>query len=332
MKRRIIASLLLACSLIIGGNMDARAEYPYDKPINIIVPFGPGGAVDIASRILSDYFQQNYKITVNVINKPGGAQAIGINEMLRARPDGYTFAFPGFSALAITPKLTNVGYTDKDVKPVAQITVMEFTAATQKDSGIDSWEKFIESATKNPNETVYATTGSISTQRLYITKLTDRFHKDLVIRHAAYASGHEVSTALLGKHITAGLQVPTNILPYVKSGDFKAIAITRKERSPEFPDTPTFRELYADKLTPADEKWIDLGSWHGLICSKKVKDEQIEKLQPLLTKALQDPEVIEKFKKVGLSVDYLTPKGFGAVIQASSELVDEVLAGRKSLD
>ena len=98
MKKSIIASLLIACSLFIGGNTDARAEYPY-----IIVPFGPGGGVDIAARILADYFQQNYNITINVVNKPGGAQAIGINEMLRARPDGYTLAFPGFSALATTP-------------------------------------------------------------------------------------------------------------------------------------------------------------------------------------------------------------------------------------
>ena len=89
MKKSIIASLLIACSLFIGGNTDARAEYPYDKPINIIVPFGPGGGVDIAARILADYFQQNYNITINVVNKPGGAQAIGINEMLRARPDAY---------------------------------------------------------------------------------------------------------------------------------------------------------------------------------------------------------------------------------------------------
>lgn len=125
MKKSIIASLLIACSLFIGGNTDARAEYPYDKPINIIVPFGPGGGVDIAARILADYFQQNYNITINVVNKPGGAQAIGINEMLRARPDGYTLAFPGFSALATTPKLTNVGYTLKNIKPVAHIASME---------------------------------------------------------------------------------------------------------------------------------------------------------------------------------------------------------------
>ena len=97
MKKSIIASLLIACSLFIGGNTDARAEYPYDKPINIIVPFGPGGGVDIAARILADYFQQHYNITINVVNKPGGAQAIGINEMLRARPDGSPLPMPPYT-------------------------------------------------------------------------------------------------------------------------------------------------------------------------------------------------------------------------------------------
>jgi tripartite-type tricarboxylate transporter receptor subunit TctC len=91
---------------------------------------------------------------------------------------------------------------------------MEPVFATSTSSGLDTFAKFIERAENDPANTVYATTGAITTQRLYLTKLLDRFHKGLKIRHAAYGSGHEVSTALLGKHITAGLQVPTNILPY----------------------------------------------------------------------------------------------------------------------
>ena len=120
-------------------------------------------------------------------------------------------------------------------------------------------------AQKNPADIVYGSTGAITTQRLYLTKLLQRFHNGLKIRHAAYGSGHEVSTALLGKHITAGFQVPANVLPYVESGDFATIAVTRKTRHPSLPDTPTFREIYADRLSPEDEQWIDMGSWHGLV-------------------------------------------------------------------
>lgn len=332
MRARILTLLLAAFILLPCMSREARADYPHDRPLTIIVPFGPGGAVDIASRILAEYFQKEFNITINVVNKPGGAQAIGINDMLRARPDGYTLAFPGFSALCTTPLLTNVGYTDANIKPVAQITVMELVFSTNKAVGPDSFPAFLEKAAREPDSTVYGSTGAITTQRLYLTKLLQRFHDGQKVRHAAYGSGHEVSTALLGKHIGAGFQVPTNILPYAASGDFQALAITRHERHPALPDTPTFRELYADRLTPEDEKWIDLGSWHGLVASAKVPDERIQALQPLLQRALSDPGVITGFQKIGLSVDYLPPAEFKKVIDASILLVKDVLAGRKSLD
>ena len=79
--------------------------------------------------------------------------------------------------------------------------------------------------------------------------------------------------------------------------DFNVIAISRKERRADLPNTPTFRELYADKMTPADEKWIDLGAWHGLVVSSKVKDDRIAALEPLIEKAMKDPEVIGKIQQ-----------------------------------
>lgn len=331
MKKIVSMLLIAATTFLLGGRDEARAEYPFDKPITIIVPFGPGGAVDIASRIISDYFQKNYKITVNVVNKPGGGQAIGINEMLRTRPDGYTFCFPSISGVTTMPILSEVGYTSKDLKAVAQISVMELVFSTPK-GGAPTLAGFMEAATKDPESTVYASTGAITTQRLYFTHLLHRFHNDLKVRHAAYGSGHEVSTALLGKHVSAGFQVPTNILPYLKTGDVTSVAITRNTRRADMPNTPTFRELYADKLTPADESWIDIGSWHGLVASKRVPDKVINTFIPLLEKALQDPEVIEKFSKVGLSIDYLPPKEFDVIIQGSADFVKAVLNGRTSLD
>ncbi|MFR0873775.1 MAG: tripartite tricarboxylate transporter substrate-binding protein [Bilophila wadsworthia] len=190
------------------------------------------------------------------------------------------------------PKLTNVGYTLKNIKPVAHIASMECVLSTNKSSGIDTWEKFLQAAEKNPDGTVYGTTGSISTQRLYMTKLTDRFHGDLKIRHTAYTSGHEVSTALLGKHITAGFQVPANILPYANSGDFNVIAISRKERRADLPNTPTFRELYADKMTPRTRS----GSISARGTARGVQQGQgrsHRRAEPLIEKAMKDPEVIE---------------------------------------
>lgn len=111
--------------------------------------------MDIVARILANYFQQNYNITINIVNKSGGAQAIRMNKMLRARPDGYAIAFPGFSALASTHKLTNAGYSIKDIKHMAHISGMECVLSTHKSSGIDTLEKFLQAAEQNPDGTVY---------------------------------------------------------------------------------------------------------------------------------------------------------------------------------
>lgn len=332
MKKVCFVFLLLStvCGFTLPSS--AQAAYPYDRPINIIIPFGPGGSVDIVARILGEYFLQKHKININVINKPGGAQAIGMNEALRARPDGYTMVFPTFSALATMPKISNVGYTFKNFKPIAQLIDIEPTFAVHKDSPINTFADFIEMIQNEPDSTVYATTGAITIQRLYTTKILSRFHDNLKVRHVAYASNHEVSTALLGKHITAGCQVPSTVIPYVDSGDFKAIAISKKERHPALPNTPTIREIYAEQLTPEDEAWIDMSSWGGVLFSSKVPDDRIQTLLPLLQEAFKDPVVLERIRKIGVEPVFLPPAEFREVIINSSNLVDQVLAGRKTLD
>lgn len=309
----------------------AMAAYPFDRSINIIIPFGPGGSVDISTRIIADYLLQKHDININVVNKPGGSQAIGMSEILRARPDGYTMVFPTFSALATTPKISNVGFTSKDFKPVAQIMALESVYAVGKDSPIKSFHDVIETIKTNP-DTVYATTGAISAQRLYTTQLLNEFFDSLKVRHIAYTSNHEVGTALLGNHVTFGVSVPTNVVPYVESGDLRPLAIARATRHPSLPDTPTMRELFADKVDPESEKWIDFGMWGGLLVSKRVPDSVIETFLPYIEEALADPGVKEKLQNIGIEPMFLPPAEFQEVIDNSSNLVDNLLQGRKSLD
>lgn len=324
-----LCSLAILCSFTAN---EAKAEYPYDRPINIVVPFGPGGSMDIAARILGDYFLQKHKINVNVINKPGGSQAIGMNDVLRARPDGYTVAFPTFSALATTPKISNVGYDINSVKPICQVTTLAATMAVHKDSGIKTLDEFIQKAKADPEGTVFATTAAISYQRLLFTKILNRFCDDLKIRHIAYNSNHEVSTAVLGKHVTAGIGIPANIAPYAESGDFVVLGVSGTERNAEFPDVPTFEEIFKDKMTPEDKNWISVSSWGGFLASNKVSDDKIAILSKLVKEALEDPEVIEKFKKVKIDIAYLDSEAFKQEIINGSNLVDELLQGKKTLD
>ncbi|MEE0815942.1 MAG: tripartite tricarboxylate transporter substrate binding protein, partial [Desulfovibrio fairfieldensis] len=100
---RLFRAALTTCALLLPLSPGmARAAYP-DRPVNIIIPFGPGGAVDIAARILAEYFQTKHNITLNILCKAGGAGAPAMLEVAKARPDGYTYGFPSVTTFSTTP-------------------------------------------------------------------------------------------------------------------------------------------------------------------------------------------------------------------------------------
>lgn len=330
--KKFTAALLFGVVLLAGFSSPAKAEYPFDKPFTMIVPNAPGGAADIMMRVFADYFQKEFNITFNVVNKPGGGTAIGINEMLRARPDGYTFVSPGDSGVTVTPLVSNVGFTVDSLKPVTMLGEMFITFATRKDSGLDTWAKAINIAHTTPEKFVYATHSGISNQRLFMTYLMKRFHDGKAVRHTAYSSGHEVSTALLGNHVNAGFQTISNQKPYVDSGELQVVAIASPQRDPLLPDTPTFIEIYKDQLKEEDKQILGLSGWIGLFTSPKVPDERVEIFLTYMKKALEDKEVVERLGKLGIKPRYLPAKEFAEVIKVKNDLVKDVLDGRKSLD
>ena len=183
-KLQALFCALLVCTLLLSGlPRTASAAYP-DRPVTIIIPFGPGGA-DVA----------------------------------KARPDGYTFGFPAIAPFSTTPQLKKTGYTLADFRAVVQVTNMWLSLAVNADSGIKTINELMAAAKATPGKYNYATHGALSTQRLFMSRLLKAF-PGVDLPHVSYTSGHEVSTALLGRHVTSGFGVTTNQKPYVLSGDF----------------------------------------------------------------------------------------------------------------
>ncbi len=305
--RNLLFSILCVSMLSIGVPSVAKAAYP-DRPINIIIPFGPGGAVDIAARILAEHFQTKYDITLNVVCKAGGAGAPAMLDVAKARPDGYTYGFPALATFSATPQIKKTGYNLESFKSVAQITNMWLSISVSADSGITSVKQLIEMAKKEPGKYNFATHGALSTQRIFMGNILQAY-PGINFPHIAFTSGHDVSTSLLaGKHITAGFGVTTNQKPYVLSGDFTMIGVSSPERLPEFPDVPTFVEQFGE-----DKKYV-FASSHGLIAPRRTPDANIAIMSNLLKEALADPSVQEKFTKAGLSTDYLPTEEFQTVM------------------
>lgn len=317
--KKILTCALLVCALLFSGTPNASAAYP-DRPVTIIIPFGPGGAVDIAARILAEYFQTKHNITLNIVCKAGGAGAPAMLDVAKARPDGYTFGFPAIATFSTTPQIKNTGYTLKDFRAVAQVTVMWLSLAVNGDSGIKDIKGLMEAAKANPGKVNFATHGALSTQRLFMTRLLKAF-PDVSLPHVGYTSGHEVSTALLGRHITSAFGVTTNQKPYVESGDFTMIGVSSPQRLPDFPDVPTFAEQIGDEYTFA--------SSHGLVAPKRVPNDRIETMQNLLKEALADPDVQAKFAKAGLTTDYLPADQFQTAINDMWKIIGDIMKENK---
>ncbi|HIW79189.1 MAG TPA: tripartite tricarboxylate transporter substrate binding protein [Candidatus Bilophila faecipullorum] len=303
--KRVLLSAVLACAMLLSGlPAPAFAAYP-DRPVNIIIPFGPGGAVDIAARILAEYFSTKHNITLNIICKGGGAGAPAMLDVAKARPDGYTFGFPALATFSTTPQVKKTGYTLNDFRAVVQITNMWLSLAVKSDSGIKTINELMEAAKANPGKYNFATHGALSTQRLFMLRLM-KAYPGVELPHIAYTSGHDVSTAVLGGHVTSGFGVTTNQKPYVLSGDFTMIGVSSPERLAEFPDVPTFAEQVGPEYTFA--------SSHGLLAPKRVPNDRVEKMQNLVKEALADPDVQAKFAKAGLTTDYLPADEFQKVL------------------
>ena len=139
--------------------------------------------------------------------------------------------------------------------------------------------------------------------------------------HVSYTSGHEVSTALLGRHVTSGFGVTTNQKPYVLSGDFTMIGVSSPERLAEFPDVPTFAEQIGPEYTFA--------SSHGLVAPKRVPEDRILTMQNLVKEALADPDGSAKFAKAGLTTDYLSAEDFQKALDNMWKTIGDIMRENK---
>lgn len=300
MKR--FSSLLMASLVALGlcvAPAAAAPNYPA-KPINLLCVFGPGGAADLGLRVVAEYATK-HGFTMNVVNMPGGSGTQAAMQVLNSRPDGYNVVF-GSTSFVTLPMMKKVGYTIDSFTPVADITDMPLTFCVSSKSGINTFDEWMEAAKKNPGQYNYGSPGSITSQRQFLSVLIKDKFPDATVNHVPYGSGHEVNTALLGNELKAAFGVPGTNQNYLKSGEFKLLAVSSPERLPEYPDAPTFAELYGDKYV-----WV---SFHGIFVKKGTPEEIVKKLSDIVGQALADPEVIEKFNKIGITANYRNYKDF----------------------
>ena len=315
-------ALLLALGICFVSALPALAEYPA-KPIMLMTAFNAGGGSDVSHRLLEKFAKGVFDQPIIVTYKAGAGGEIGWTWLVGAKADGYTIGGVDLPHIVLQPMLRpegQPGYKTEQLNPLCCLVFDPDILIVSEKSPFKSFGELIEYAKANPGKVNFATHGALSTQRLFMTRLLKAF-PDVSLPHVGYTSGHEVSTALLGRHITSAFGVTTNQKPYVESGDFTMIGVSSPQRLPDFPDVPTFAEQIGDEYTFA--------SSHGLVAPKRVPNDRIETMQNLLKEALADPDVQAKFAKAGLTTDYLPADQFQTAVNDMWKIIGDIMKENK---
>jgi tripartite-type tricarboxylate transporter receptor subunit TctC len=285
--------------LLAGPGSLSAQDFP-SKPITILVPFGPGGIVDIGARIIGERLSKELKVPVVIENKAGGSGMIASMAFLNTPPDGYTL-FAASGAVVISgPQRSKTQTFDprRDFLPLGYLADAPCTMSVAKHAPFQTYEEFVKYAKANPGKVrggVSALGGE--THIMFESIINQSSIKCKMVPYPAQAG---LVTAILGGHIDwMCLSYPAT-LPYHKSGDVKIVLLTRK--ATELPSTPTG----ADVGLPD----VSISQWVGLFAHSKTPKPVYDKLTAAVTAAAKDPEVSKKLVNAGCTVDFKGPQDF----------------------
>jgi tripartite-type tricarboxylate transporter receptor subunit TctC len=284
-------SFLVALLLALGGTQaQAQDKYP-SKPVKVVVPFGPGSATDIVMRIVGEHMRPILGQPVVIENKPGAFGIIAIEDMARARPDGYTLQIgnPGTNALApiIYKKKFKIDY-DKDVTMVTRLSEVPLVlAATTKDFTPKTYAEFIAYAKANPGKVRYASVG-IGGNNHYDTEAFAQWAGITMTHLPNKGGGAAITNDLVTGDAHVALVNAASSTGVIKSGQVRALAVMSDQRIPDYPDVPTLRELGYQNAK---------GLWSALYAPAATPRDVLETVRRAAVQALQSEPVETAFKK-----------------------------------
>lgn len=300
---------LLALALSLAASLTMAQGFP-SKPITLIVPNPPGGLVDGSARLLSEPLARVIGQSVVVDNKGGGSGNVAYGQVARANPDGYTL-LTSYSAYhvgnpALSPKLP---WAQKDLAPVALITVATNVIAAHPSVPANTLTEFIAFLKKNPGKLSYASQGNGSLSHIGTEMFKGQTGTSMV--HIPYrGSGPAVQDVLSGQ-VQVFMTTPPSVMGHVQAGKLKGFAVTGKTRHPGLPNVPTTAE--------AGLKGFELEAWVGIFAPAGTPPDVIAKLSSSIKQAMEQPETKARANTAGIEIRYLPPEALEALVKTETE-------------
>jgi tripartite-type tricarboxylate transporter receptor subunit TctC len=283
-------------------------DYP-SRPVRLVVPFAAGGPNDIIARLVGGRLSEALGQPIVVENRPGAGGNIGTDFVAKAPPDGYTLLSAGPGSLIINPLLGSVPYdTARDFAPVSLMASAPNVLVVHPSVPAKSVKELIELARARPRQLNYASGGPGSTPHLSGALFAVMAGIDIV--HVPYKGTGPASADLLGGQVQMAFFGIPPLLPHIKSGKLRALAVTGMRRSPELPEVPTMHE--------AALPGYEVSPWYGLLAPAGTSRAIITRLNAEVSRVVRSADMKEKLAVQGAEAAGGTPEEYAAVIRADT--------------
>jgi tripartite-type tricarboxylate transporter receptor subunit TctC len=288
-----------------AGPLLAQVGYP-EKPVRMIVGFTPGSATDITARMFAQKFSEAWGQPVTVENSPGAGGSAGANRAAKSPPDGYTLAFAANGAMTIAPSLqSNLPYDPaRDFSPISLVLRMPSIIAVGNDVPAKTFQELMALAKARPGKLSYASPGSGTPQHIAGEMLKMLAGVDII--HVPYRGAN--FTDVIGGRVTIAFQNAGAILPTVREGKLRGLAVTSLERSPNMPDMPTVSE--------SGFPGFEAVSWFALLAPAGTPAPIVAKVNQESLKIVADPGMRARFGQLGLDTVGNSPDQLAAIIKS----------------
>lgn len=303
---RICTSLIAGCAFLAGG---VKAQTYPDRTIRMVSPYAPGGGTDFFARVIGQKLAEALGVNVVTDNRPGAGGVIGTDLVAKSAPDGYTLLMSSPSPLVVAPHLLKTMPYDpqKDLTPVVWIAAVPALMAVHPSVPATTVAEFIKLAKSKPGELTYSSSGNGGTGHL-AGALFDLGAGTKMI-HVPYKGTGPATTALVAGEVTLSFGESIAMLPHVKSGRLRALAVTTLKRSAILPDLPTVAETIPGYTA---------GPWYGILAPAKTPAHIIAKLNIAVANILRMPDIRSNLANAGAEAKGGTPADLANQIKEES--------------
>jgi len=294
-----IAGTVASVALLAGAH---AAEFP-TKQIELIVPYAAGGGTDLVARAFADAANRHMPQAIGVVNKTGGGGAVGLSEIMAARPDGYKIGM-GTVEITTLPHMGVARFGVDDFTAVARLNAEPSAITVNADSPWKTVEEFLEHAKANPGKVRIGNSGTGAIWHLAAEALAKK--AGLKFNHVPYDGANPAVTALLGNHIEAVTVSPAEVSSHVAAGKLRILAVMADQRAKTFPDVPTLKEKGHD---------VQVATWRGIVVPKKTPENVVQTLRAVSKRAADEPSFRDQLAKMNLTHAYADGPEFKAAME-----------------